>query len=110
MTMTDWDDAEFARHCAALRQLRDERGWLTEAELDDLETELQCATLDLMIAERKKKHDEAAISARAFEPGRYPHLHSVARRAGRVGADRFRGRYVPHLIVDNDVAEPVRGS
>jgi hypothetical protein len=26
-------------------------------------------------------------------------------RAGRVGADRFRGRYVPHLVVDNADAE-----
>jgi hypothetical protein len=35
--MTEWDDAEFARHCARLRQLKQERGWLTDAEWDDLE-------------------------------------------------------------------------
>jgi len=64
MAMTEWDDAEFARHCARLRQLRDERGWLTETELDDLETELQIATLDRMIAKRKKKNDEAAEPVR----------------------------------------------
>ena len=76
---------------------------------DERETEVLLETLERKIAERKK-NAEAAVWARAFEPGRFPRLHSVGKRAGRVGADRFKGRYVPHLIVDNDVAEPVRGS
>jgi hypothetical protein len=56
MAMTEWDDAEFARHCAALRQLKQERGWLAEAEWDDLATKKQLATLDRLIEERKKKN------------------------------------------------------
>jgi integrase len=68
---------------------------------------LSCMTLlallqRRMAEERKNKNAEAAAWARANEPGRYPRLHSIAKRAGRVGEDRFRGRYVPHLIVDND--------
>jgi hypothetical protein len=78
---------------------------------DDRESEVLLETLGLMIAERKTKNAEAAVSARASEPGRYPRLHLAGgKRAGRVGAARFKGRYVPHLIVDNDAAEPLRGS
>jgi len=64
MAMTEWDDAEFARHCARLRQLKQERGWLTDAEWDELATEKQLATLDRLIEERKKKNDEAAEPVR----------------------------------------------
>jgi hypothetical protein len=53
MAMTEWDDAEFARHCARLRQLKQERGWLTEAEWDDLESELQIAAYRRLAEERK---------------------------------------------------------
>jgi hypothetical protein len=70
---------------------------------DDLDSRTQIATLKRLNAERKKKTDEAAAWARAFEPGQYPRLHLAGgQRAGRVGADRFRGRYVPHLVVDNN--------
>jgi len=57
MAMTAWDDAEFARHCARLRQLKHERGWLTDAEWDDLESELQIAAFRRLAEERKKKND-----------------------------------------------------
>jgi hypothetical protein len=71
-------------------------------ERDDRESELQIATLDRLIEERKKERDKAAAWSRAFEPGRYPRLHLTGgQRAGRVGADRFRGRYHPHLVIDN---------
>jgi hypothetical protein len=80
----------------------DERRFLSDYERDDRESAIQIATLDRRIEERKKKRDEAAAWARVFEPGRYPHLHLAGgQRAGRVGADRFRGRYHPHLVVDN---------
>jgi hypothetical protein len=65
-----------------------------------------CATLERRAQERKKKNDKAAAWARVFEPGRYPRLQCVGKRAGRVGAARFRGRYLPHLIYDRDAAEP----
>jgi len=53
--MIEWDDAEFARHCARLRQLERERGWLTEAEWDDLESELQIAAFRRLAEKRKKR-------------------------------------------------------
>jgi hypothetical protein len=53
MAMTEWDDAEFARHCARLRRQKQERGWLTDAEWDELATEKQLAALDQLIDERK---------------------------------------------------------
>jgi hypothetical protein len=68
---------------------------------DDLDSRVQIATLRRLNAERKKERDKAATWARVLEPGRYPHLHSIGQRAGRVGEDRFRGRYHPHLVVDN---------
>jgi hypothetical protein len=51
----EWNDAEFARHCGALRRLKEERGWLTEAEWDDLDTEKQCAAFRQLAEERKKR-------------------------------------------------------
>jgi hypothetical protein len=48
-------------------------------------------------------HAAAAVHARIMKPGRYPRLHFVGgKRAGRVGAARFKGRYHPHLIYDRD--------
>jgi hypothetical protein len=73
-----------------------------EYDRDDGDSLKQIATLRRLNAERKNKIDKAAAWARVFEPGRYPRLHSVGNRAGRVGADRFRGRYVPHLVYDHD--------
>ena len=63
MAMAEWNDEEFAHHCARLRQLKQERGWLTDAEWDDLATEKRLATLDRAIEEerRKKKNGEAAL-------------------------------------------------
>jgi len=56
MAMTDWDDVEFARHCAALRRLWQERGWLTDAQWDDPATEKQIATLDRVLIEERRKN------------------------------------------------------
>jgi hypothetical protein len=51
-----WDE-EFAPHCASLRRLKQERGWLTDAEWDDLETEAQLEGLDQLIEEQNNKPD-----------------------------------------------------
>jgi hypothetical protein len=53
-----------------------------------------------LVEERKRGHAAAALRAR--RAGRGPHLRlaSVGTRAGRVGEDRFKGRYHPHLIWD----------
>jgi hypothetical protein len=80
----------------------DERRFLSDYERDDLDTKKQLSGLDSAIEERKKNRDKAAAWARVFEPGQYPRLHLAGgQRAGRVGADRFKGRYHPHLVVDN---------
>jgi len=71
-TRRSWDDAEFARHCARLRQLKQERGWLTEAEWDDLESELQIAAFR-RAEERKKKRSlpsDFPLSPSRAQPGR----------------------------------------
>jgi hypothetical protein len=71
---------------------------MSEYELDDRATEAQLSGLRSAIAGLCFERTAPAVWARHFEPGRYPCLHSVGKRAGRVGADRFRGRYVPHMI------------
>jgi hypothetical protein len=78
----------------------------SEYDRDDCDSLNQIAGLRAVNEKRKKERDEAATWARVVEPGEYPRLHLTGgRRAGRVGADRFRGRYVPHLVVDNADAE-----
>jgi hypothetical protein len=101
----DW--ADIARQVwdlgieAAMR-IRWER-YRCEYARDDLDSRTMIRTLDAMIEERKKERDEAAAWARVVEPGQYPRLHLTGgQRAGCVDADRFRGRYVPHLIYDRD--------
>jgi hypothetical protein len=71
----------------------------TDAERDEADTEKICATLGWMAQNERDLNAAAAVHARVIL-GRCPRprLQSVAKRAGRIGADRFRGRYVPHLI------------
>jgi hypothetical protein len=58
--------------------------------------------LEQAIEEKRGLRDAAAIRARVLEPSRYPRLHLAGgKHAGRVGEARFKGRYHPHLIVDN---------
>ena len=79
---------------------------LSDTEQDDRDTEKQLSGMRAAIAALHFERTAPAVWARHFEPGRYPRLYSVGKRAGRVGADRFRGRYVPHLVYDHDAAEP----
>jgi hypothetical protein len=72
---------------------------LSDYEQDDRDTEKQLNGSRSAIAELHFERTAPAIWARHFEPGRYPRLHLArGKRAGRVGADRFRGRYVPHPV------------
>jgi hypothetical protein len=82
-----------------------------EYERDDRESALQIATLKRGVEERQERHAVAAVHARVMKPGRYPRLHLAGgKRTGRVGADRFRGRYHPHLIWDRDASNiPLAG-
>jgi hypothetical protein len=74
---------------------------LTLEEMDDISTRQQLAGLDAIIAERHFENTAPAAWDRFFKPGRYPRLHFAGgQRAGRVGEDRFKGRYHPHLIWD----------
>ena len=73
---------------------------MSEYEQDDRDTEKMLSGIDAAIVELRFMHTAPAAWARALEPGKYPCLCSVGKRAGRVGEDRFRGRYHPHLIYD----------
>jgi hypothetical protein len=58
--------------------------------------------------ERKRSRAAAALRARRSKPGQYPHLHFAGgKRAGRIGAARFKGRYVPHLIYDRNAGSSI---
>ena len=73
---------------------------LTLEEMDESDSRKQIAGLEAVIAERHFTHTAPAAWARVFEPARYPRLRAVGKRAGPVGAARFKGRYHPHLIWD----------
>ena len=78
---------------------------LTDYERDDISTRAMLAGLDAVIAKRHFEKTAPAAWARHFEPNRYPCLHLAGgQRAGRVGEDRFKGRYHPHLIYDREAA------
>jgi hypothetical protein len=70
--------------------------------MDALEDHVMSEGLQELIEERKRGHSAAAIRARRSARGGPSLCWTGGQRAGLVGADRFKGRYVPHLVGDND--------
>jgi hypothetical protein len=87
MAMTEWDDAEFARHCARLRQLKQERGWLTEAECDDLETELQNRSLPPI----GRGAEERVL--KDFLGSRHPHPQNSVAKSNSIPPRKFAAKF-----------------
>jgi hypothetical protein len=78
---------------------------MTWEEREEISDRAMFGGLEAGIAERHFEHTAPAVWARVIEPGQYPRLHLAGgQRAGRVGEARFKGRYHPHLIVDNTKA------
>jgi hypothetical protein len=82
-----------------------EQGACLECWMEAYDDHVMLEMLQSHVEKRTRRHAAAALRARRSGHGG-PRLHLAGgQRTGRVGADRFKGRYVPHLIWGRDNTE-----